>query len=154
DRLLGFLGLGVVMRQTVVYLFETVGEERLEGAAGGGMELAALLAGQGLVRHLLSQRMLEHVRASPSVGPLVEELQLGQTGHVSPEGALAAPDALEEPPPELAAENGGRLEHALGPGLKPLDPGHQHVRDVARHFGQGLRTPQALDRAVDLLEEE
>ena len=119
--------------------------------AGGGLLVqgGALGAGQGLVRHVTDQLVLEGEQAGTLRRAVAQERACAERLEVG--GRIVFDKRLKRGDVEAVAEDGRALEHGLG-GLRQ---GVEAGRDRRLHgVGQGGGAVPAVERARDLLGEE
>ena len=145
---------GEVEGQGLVELGEAVGVQLLDHLARAAMQLAALLAEQRLVGHIVRQRVLEHVFQLWRAGLLVDQLYRSELPQGLPRVALQRRHTLDEPGGELPSNDRGDLERCLGALRQPVDAGHDDALDgvgdvrVGEGAGQAVALVHALERAV------
>ena len=107
------------------------------------MQLPAPLDEEGVVGHVLGERVLEHVGQLGEEPALEDQLERGE---LPEEVVTALPDlreALHQTPRELTADHRGELERSLGGLGEAVDAGGDHVLDRARNGQRGQRSRQS-----------
>ena len=143
-----------MVRESIVRIFEPLGVHRLERAADRGVERLAAGGEQALVGDLLGERVLEDVHRFDRSAQLVQELEAPQLAERGPERERVAPHGSQQPRRDLAAEDGGGLEEALGILRQPVDARHEDVLDRGRDRPDVAQLRVVEQRSAQLLDEE
>ena len=122
------------MGEDLALLDEPVGMEGLEGVADAPVQLLPPVGPERVVRHLLSQGMLERVRQLREHGLFANQIDGQQLG----EGLLArrcrASEPIDDALRKLSSDHGGDVEHLPSACVQPVDPRTEHV---LHRVGQG-----------------
>ncbi len=151
ERPLPVLGAAEVVGEGLVVLGQPVGVQLLDGGADQPVQLAASLQEDALVRDVVDQRVLEHVRQLGVVGLLVDELQAPQLAHQPRHPVAHLGRALEQAQRELAADHGGDLDRALGVVAQPVDARREDALDAVRHRDRPRGRPPGRSRPFSRL---
>ena len=147
-------GLVVVVREHGRQLVRALALPPAQGLGRAPMQLVAARRDKGGARDLLRERVLEDVDGLLGVRLGVDELQTRKLGQWRAERPWLLADRLQERDRELASEDRGRLQHALGRLGQPVDARRQHA---VHRVGDGDRLGAAGvigDHASQLFEEE
>ena len=135
-------------------IFEPFGVHRLEGAADSSVERLTAGGQQALVGDLLGERVLEDVHRLGRSAQLVQELEAPQLAERGLERASVAPHGSQQPRRDLAAEDGGGLEEALGVLRQPVDARHEDFLDRGRDRPDVAQLRVVEQGSAQLLDEE
>ena len=105
DGLVYQIGAGVVIRERRRQFVHSIAIQRFEGSSRAKMELAAAAGEQTVVGHVLSQRVLEHVRRLFAPGTFEEELEAAQLGELVRDGCARAPTPSAAPASRSPADD-------------------------------------------------
>jgi len=124
DRLLPQLSAQGVMGQPLGLLGEVLGREPLDGLGDAGVQGALPVVEQPLVRHLVSERVLERVLEVRKEPGLVEELGRLEVGQLGAHLVLRrVGDRQEQRHGHVLADDGGCLKQELGLGGQAVEAG-------------------------------
>ena len=118
-----------MVRERARVFLESVGVELFERPRGRTVNRLAAMRQEPVVRDVLRQRVLEHVDRLLVTRRLVQKLQALQLEQMGMEWARAVPHPVQQLRRELAPENRGALDEALGGVGQPIDARHDHALD-------------------------